>query len=87
MNQATIYLTFILVIMSCSSSFIVQKRDIQLIDEESNSKYKNIVLKRRKRSLADFLDTWINTIALTGLRIGYHPYRYIHDIFGNHPQV
>ena len=57
--------------------------------EENNSpeSHGGVVHSRNKRSLVNFLDLWINTLALTGLRISYYPYKYIQSLFGDHPKV
>ena len=39
------------------------------------------------RSVKDFLNIWVNGLALTGLRVGFHPYKYYNQIFGDPPKV
>lgn len=39
------------------------------------------------KSVKDFLNIWINGLALTGLRIGFHPYKYYNQIFGDPSKV
>ena len=89
-NIILLHLSFLMMINLCTSSSIIKKHPIYSNTiEENNSpeSHGGVVHSRNKRSLVNFLDLWINTLALTGLRISYYPYKYIQSLFGDHPKV
>ena len=90
-NVILLHLSFLIMINLCTSSYIVKKHPIysNTIEVNNNSPEcdEGVAHSRNKRSLVTFLDLWINTLALTGLRISYYPYQYIQSLFGDHPKV
>ena len=90
LNVILLHLSFLIIINLCKCSYIVKKHPLysNTIEENNGPECNDEVdHSRNKRSLVNFLDLWINTLALTGLRISYYPYQYIQSLFGNHPKV
>ena len=90
LNVILLHLSFLIIINLCECSYIVKKHPLysNTIQENNGPECNDEVdHSRNKRSLVNFLDLWINTLALTGLRISYYPYQYIQSLFGNHPKV
>ena len=90
LNVILLHLSFLIMINLCKCSYIVKKHPFYSNTIEVNNGPEcndEVDHSRNKRSLVNFLDLWINTLALTGLRISYYPYQYIQSLFGNHPKV
>ena len=91
---------FILVVMAVTISRINVTETKNLLEDASKRVGESFLSNSEKseetgssfisfdppRSVKDFLNIWINGLALTGLRVGFHPYKYYNQIFGDPPK-
>ena len=63
------------------------KRVGESFSSNSENTDSNFISFEPPRSVKDFLNIWVNGLALTGLRVGFHPYKYYNQIFGDPPKV